>query len=74
MGISARHITISTVGVIPGIERLASEALPVNLAVSLHAANDDLRDELVPVNRVVEEAFPLKGGEFADFHDTGSGW
>jgi 23S rRNA (adenine2503-C2)-methyltransferase len=51
MGISARHITVSTVGVIPGIRRLAREALPVNLAVSLHAANDDLRNRLVPVNR-----------------------
>ncbi|HET7722204.1 MAG TPA: 23S rRNA (adenine(2503)-C(2))-methyltransferase RlmN, partial [Acidimicrobiales bacterium] len=37
--------------IIPGIRRLATEALPVNLAVSLHAANDDLRDELVPINR-----------------------
>jgi 23S rRNA (adenine2503-C2)-methyltransferase len=51
LGISARHLTISTVGLIPGIRRLADEALPVNLAVSLHAANDDLRDELVPINR-----------------------
>lgn len=51
LGIGARHITMSTVGVVPGIERLASEDLPVNLAVSLHAANDDLRDELVPINR-----------------------
>jgi len=51
MGISARHITISTVGVIPGIERLGTEDLPVNLAVSLHAANDTLRDRLVPINR-----------------------
>jgi len=51
MGISARHLTISTVGVVPGIRRLATEALPVNLAVSLHAANDTLRDELVPINR-----------------------
>jgi 23S rRNA (adenine2503-C2)-methyltransferase len=51
LGLGARHITISTVGVVPGIERLAEEALPVNLAVSLHAANDDLRDELVPINR-----------------------
>ena len=51
LGLSARHLTISTVGIIPGIRRLATEALPVNLAVSLHAANDDLRDELVPVNR-----------------------
>ena len=51
LGLSARHITISTVGVVPGIHRLATEALPVNLAVSLHAANDALRDELVPLNR-----------------------
>ena len=51
MGLSARHLTISTVGVAPGIRRLAAEALPVNLAVSLHAANDGLRDELVPLNR-----------------------
>ena len=51
LGLSARHLTISTVGILPGIRRLAGEALPVNLAVSLHAANDDLRSELVPINR-----------------------
>jgi 23S rRNA (adenine2503-C2)-methyltransferase len=51
LGLSARHITISTVGVVPGIIRLADRPLPVNLAVSLHAANDALRDELVPLNR-----------------------
>ena len=51
LGLSARHLTISTVGIIPGIRRLAGEALPVNLAVSLHAANDELRSELVPINR-----------------------
>jgi 23S rRNA (adenine2503-C2)-methyltransferase len=51
LGLSARHITISTVGVVPGIRRLAQRSLPVNLAVSLHAANDVLRDELVPINR-----------------------
>ena len=51
LAISARHITISTVGLVPGIRRLTQEALPVNLAVSLHAANDRLRDELVPINR-----------------------
>ena len=51
VGFSARHITISTVGVVPGILRLAGERLPVNLAVSLHAANDALRDRLVPLNR-----------------------
>jgi 23S rRNA (adenine2503-C2)-methyltransferase len=51
LGLSARHLTLSTVGLTPGIRRLATEALPVNLAVSLHAANDTLRDELVPINR-----------------------
>jgi 23S rRNA (adenine2503-C2)-methyltransferase len=51
VGISARHLTLSTVGIVPGIRRLADETLPVNLAVSLHAANDRLRDELVPINR-----------------------
>ncbi len=50
MGISARHLTVSTVGLVPGIRRLADEALPVNLAVSLHAANDELRTQLVPIN------------------------
>ena len=56
IGLSARHLTISTVGIVPGILRLAGEALPVNLAVSLHAANDRLRDELVPINR----RYPLR--------------
>ncbi|HEU0041843.1 MAG TPA: 23S rRNA (adenine(2503)-C(2))-methyltransferase RlmN [Jiangellaceae bacterium] len=51
LGLSARHITISTVGLIPGIRALADLPLPVNLAVSLHAANDALRDELVPINK-----------------------
>jgi 23S rRNA (adenine2503-C2)-methyltransferase len=51
IGLSARHITISTVGLIPGIRDLRDRPLPVNLAVSLHAADDALRDELVPINR-----------------------
>lgn len=51
MGISARRLTLSTVGLIPGIRRLAADDLPVSLAVSLHAGNDELRDELVPINR-----------------------
>ena len=51
IGLSARHITISTVGLIPGIRKLTERPLPVNLAVSLHAANDTLRDELVPINK-----------------------
>ena len=48
---SARHLTVSTVGVAPAIERLADEGLPLTLAVSLHAANDETRNELVPLNR-----------------------
>ncbi|UDY36019.1 23S rRNA (adenine(2503)-C(2))-methyltransferase RlmN [Dermatobacter hominis] len=51
IGIGARHLTLSTVGLVPGIRRLAVADLPVNLAVSLHAADDELRDELVPINR-----------------------
>lgn len=51
IGISARHLTISTVGIIPGIRTLSERPLPVNLAVSLHAARDALRDELVPINK-----------------------
>jgi 23S rRNA (adenine2503-C2)-methyltransferase len=50
-GLSARAITISTVGLVPGIRRAAAEPLRVNLAVSIHAASDELRDRLVPVNR-----------------------
>lgn len=50
IGISARHLTISTVGIVPGIKTLATRPLPVNLAVSLHAARNELRNELVPIN------------------------
>ena len=49
--LGARHITVSTVGIVPGIRRMAEENLQVRLAVSLHAADDDLRNELVPINR-----------------------
>ncbi|WP_131787409.1 23S rRNA (adenine(2503)-C(2))-methyltransferase RlmN [Protofrankia symbiont of Coriaria ruscifolia] len=51
LGLSARSITVSTVGLVPAIRRLASTGLPVTLAVSLHAPDDELRDRLVPVNR-----------------------
>ena len=47
----ARRMTVSTVGLAPGIEKLAQEDLQINLAVSLHAATDDLRDRLVPINK-----------------------
>jgi 23S rRNA (adenine2503-C2)-methyltransferase len=49
--LSARSITVSTVGLVPGIDKLAELGLPITLAVSLHAPNDALRDDLVPVNR-----------------------
>jgi len=49
-GLSARHLTVSTVGVVPGMQRLAREQLPVTLAVSLHAPDDALRSQLVPLN------------------------
>jgi 23S rRNA (adenine2503-C2)-methyltransferase len=51
LGISQRSITVSTVGLVPAIDRLAAEGLSVRLAVSLHAPDDEARDELVPVNR-----------------------
>lgn len=53
LGISPRRITISTVGLPPAIDRLAKSGVPYNLAVSLHAPNEQLRDELVPVNKKV---------------------
>ena len=51
LGLSQRHITVSTVGIVPAMRRLADEDLAVTLALSLHAPDDDLRDELVPVNQ-----------------------
>jgi len=51
LGLSRRHITISTVGLVPAMRRLAEEDLATTLALSLHAPDDDLRDELVPVNQ-----------------------
>jgi 23S rRNA (adenine2503-C2)-methyltransferase len=51
MNLAARHVTVSTVGVVPGIRRLGPDHPQVGLAVSLHAADDELRTELVPVNR-----------------------
>ncbi len=50
LGISRRSVTVSTVGLVPAIRRLAAEEMAVTLAVSLHAPDDELRDELIPVN------------------------
>ena len=55
LAIGARHISISTSGLVPMIRKFANEGLQYNLAISLHAANDDLRDRLMPVNK----AYPL---------------
>jgi 23S rRNA (adenine2503-C2)-methyltransferase len=66
LGIGARHITVSTSGVVPGMDRMVDELPQVNLAISLHAATNPLRDELVPINRKwpVEEVV-LAGRRFA---------
>jgi len=56
LDIGARRITISTCGFVPGIKKLCGVDLQINLSVSLHAANDKLRDELVPINR----RYPIK--------------
>jgi len=50
LGMSARNITVSTVGLVPRMRQLADEQIPVTLAVSLHAPDDELRNELVPIN------------------------
>lgn len=49
-GMSARNIVVSTVGLVPAIDKLIKEGIPVTLAVSMHAPDDELRDELVPIN------------------------
>src|SRR6185436_15773456 len=68
LAVSPRRVTLSTVGIVPGLERLASEPLMPNLAISLHATTDEQRTELVPPNRKYPLAeilevcrrFPLK--------------
>lgn len=56
LAIGARHITVSTCGVIPGILKFGKEGLQVNLAISLHAPNNEIRQKIMPINR----AFPLE--------------
>ena len=56
VGYSPRRITVSTVGLVPGIEKLGREGLRVNLAISLHAATDEVRSRLMPVNRAFDLA------------------
>jgi 23S rRNA (adenine2503-C2)-methyltransferase len=51
LGISAKHVTLSTSGIVPGIERLAQEGVRPKLAISLNASNDEQRDALMPINK-----------------------
>ncbi len=51
LGIGMRHLTISTSGLVPQLKRLGEEGLPISLAISLHAVRDELRSEIMPVNR-----------------------
>ena len=55
LAIGARHITVSTCGLVEGIRRLEDESLQINLAISLHASNDEVRNELMPINK----AYPM---------------
>ncbi|MGX1934031.1 23S rRNA (adenine(2503)-C(2))-methyltransferase RlmN [Microbacterium resistens] len=66
LGMSARGITVSTVGLVPAIHKLADEDIPVTFALSLHAPDDELRDELIPVNSrwKVDEALDAARGYF----------
>ncbi len=52
INISPRNISLSTAGVVPGIEKLADECLPVNLTISLHAPFDDIRNKIMPINQI----------------------
>ena len=66
LGMSARGVTVSTVGLVPAITKLAAEDIPVTFALSLHAPDDQLRDELIPVNSrwKVDEALDAARGYF----------
>ena len=67
LGMSARGITLSTVGLVPAMDKLAAEGIPLTLALSLHAPDDKLRDELVPINTrwSVDEAIDAAHRYFA---------
>jgi 23S rRNA (adenine2503-C2)-methyltransferase len=75
VGLAPRHVTLSTSGIVPGIERLAQEKVRPNLAISLNASSDEQRDALMPINRkyplsVLLEAcrrFPLRPREYFTF-------
>lgn len=67
LGMSYRSITLSTSGIVPNIYRLADEEIPVNLSISLHAPEDELRSELMPINRKYPMADVIKaGGDYGE--------
>ena len=64
IGLSYRGITLSTSGIVPGIERLAEECIPISLSISLHAPTEELRSEIMPVNRMYPLADVLRAACF----------
>ncbi len=70
LGMSARNITVSTVGLVPAMDKLRGEGIPVTLALSLHAPDDELRDELIPVNSRWKVAEALDSA-YAYYRETG---
>lgn len=60
IGLSYRGVTLSTSGIVPGIERLAEEGIPISLSISLHAPTDAMRSEIMPVNRMYPLAALLR--------------
>ena len=64
IGLSYRGITLSTSGIVPGIERLAAEGIPISLSISLHAPTEELRSEIMPVNRMYPLADVLRAARF----------
>ena len=64
LGIGARHITVSTSGLAPQIRKLADEKLQIRLAISLHGATDEVRDQIMPVNRRYNLAILLAAGDY----------
>jgi 23S rRNA (adenine2503-C2)-methyltransferase len=68
LGIGARHITVSTSGLAPQIRKLANEPLQIRLAVSLHGATDDVRDQIMPINRKYNIAALLSACDYYTAH------
>lgn len=67
LGLSYRNVTLSTSGIVPMMERLAQEQIPITLSISLHAPNDEIRSALMPINKKYGiEAVVAAGAAYAD--------